>query len=389
MGIIRAFSGALTGTFADQWKEIVTAGNFDEHSLVIPGVIKRSNNGRGTNFYGSDGIISNGSKIYVPNNTAAFIFSESGIESVITQPGGYEYTNGQDSIFNKGGIKKSIFSQTKERIGYGGISANETRIAFVNLREIRNIRFGTRGPLIYNDLFYGLDLSVVAYGSYTIKIINPVAFVTKFVPPNTTRYSMDDAKVREQLTSEFLQSFIDAINTLSSKYRVSQLPSQANEVSQIVATDADGAGTWVNRFGFQIVKVSIESIQFTDDSKALVDKYNQEAMKFKVYDNVSQEKSNIMAQQKMAQGVETHGFGDLGGTFVGVGMAKDFMQQNVTSYQQNQPVQPVNSEAPLEEKKTMSIDEQIEALNKLKGLLDNNILTQEEFDIKKKEIMGF
>lgn len=35
----------------------------------------------------------------------------------------------------------------------------------------------------------------------------------------------------------------------------------------------------------------------------------------------------------------------------------------------------------------MSIDDQIESLKKLKELLDCGILTQEEFDIKKKQIM--
>lgn len=37
---------------------------------------------------------------------------------------------------------------------------------------------------------------------------------------------------------------------------------------------------------------------------------------------------------------------------------------------------------------TMSYDEQIETLNKMKTLLDAGVLTQEEFDIKKKEILG-
>ena len=37
----------------------------------------------------------------------------------------------------------------------------------------------------------------------------------------------------------------------------------------------------------------------------------------------------------------------------------------------------------------MSINEQFEALQKLKELMDAGILTQEEFDRKKKEIMNF
>jgi hypothetical protein len=35
-----------------------------------------------------------------------------------------------------------------------------------------------------------------------------------------------------------------------------------------------------------------------------------------------------------------------------------------------------------------SLDEQIEAVKKLKDLLDSGILTQDEFDTKKKQVMG-
>lgn len=78
MGLIRSFTGALGGTFADQWKDIITAGSFDEHVVVSPGIFQSSNNGRGSNFHGSSGVISNGSKIYVPENTAAFILVNRG-----------------------------------------------------------------------------------------------------------------------------------------------------------------------------------------------------------------------------------------------------------------------------------------------------------------------
>ena len=69
MAIIKAFAGALGGTFADLWKDIITAGRFDEYVVVAPGVPRGTNNGRGSNEYGSEGVISNGSHIYVPEIT--------------------------------------------------------------------------------------------------------------------------------------------------------------------------------------------------------------------------------------------------------------------------------------------------------------------------------
>lgn len=374
MGLIRAFNGAIGGTFADQWKDIFTADSFDEHVVVAPGIQKSYNNSRGSNYKGSDGIISNGSKIYVPENTAAFIFNQSGIEEIITEPGGYEYQNGQESVFNGDGITKSIFNQVSSRFGYGGISSDYKQISFVNLREIRDIKFGTKGAQVYNDNFYGTDLEIYAYGSFTIKVIDPVKFVRNFVPANINYYTFDDVQVRSQILSEFLQSFTVALNSMSNTYRISQLPSQANTLAKIIINDTNNAGTWPDRFGFTIVQVAVENIEFTEDSRELVKQYSSNKMNMKAYEDVSQKTSNIVAQQKIAQGIQSHGFGDGGNMIMGMNMA--------------QAINPNGSNKQESITFSMTLDEQIDALKKLKELVDAGILSEDEFNAKKKEIMG-
>lgn len=390
MGILQAIGGAVGGTFGDQWKDIITAGHFDEHTALIPGERRNADNGRGSNGRGSEGVITNGSSIYVPENTAAFIFNQSGIENIISQPGGYEYHDGQDSVFNGDGVKKSIFKQIGERIGYGGITSDYKQIAFVNLREIRDIKFGTRGPLMYNDLFYGTDLEIFAYGSFTIQIGDPVRFICNFVPANATYYSFDDQRARSQILAEFLQSFTVALNALSTQYRISQLPAQANDIAIKVANDGQNAGTWPARFGFNIVKIGIENIEFSDASRELVQKYSANKMDLKAYEDVSQHASNVAAQQKIAHGVEAHGFGDAGAMMFGAAFAQGV--NPVTGAQANAVV----AEQPMAARQSastvavpsMSVGEQLDAVKKLKELLDAGILTKDEFDSKKKQILG-
>lgn len=372
MGIIKAFTDSVGGTFADQWKKLITAGHFDEHTAVAPGILKMNYNGRGVNTQGSMDVISNGSKIFVPENTAAFIFSQAGIENIITTPGGYEYQEGEESVFNGDGIVGSIFKQAIDRIGYGGISSSEKRIAFVNLREIRDIKFGTRGPQVYNDLYYGCDLEIYAYGGFSIKIVDSEKFIKNFVPANVNSYSFDDPKVRAQVLSEFVQSFIVALNSLSTTYRISQLPSQAIEISKRISEDPYNAGTWKDRFGFELVKVAVENIEFSPESRELVNQFSANKMNMRAYEDVSQRASNIAAQQKIAQGIQDNGLGTGGGMLFGMNMAQNIGPQGQTASTPNS---------------SMSFDEQIETLKKLKELVDMGVLTQEEFDVKKKEIM--
>ena len=39
MGLIKAITDSIGGTFADQWKEIITVQTFDEHTAVSPGIV--------------------------------------------------------------------------------------------------------------------------------------------------------------------------------------------------------------------------------------------------------------------------------------------------------------------------------------------------------------
>ena len=236
MGLIKAATDSLGGTLADQWLDLITAGYFDEHTVVAPGVLKSTNNGRGSNLLGSQGVISNGSKIFVPENTVAYIFSQGGIETVVSEPGPYEYQDGESSVFS-GGNSDSLFRQLGDRFSHGGISSSEKRIAFVNLREIRDIKFGTRGPQVYNDHYYECDLEIYAYGGFSVKVVDADKFIRNFVPANVSSYTFDDPKARGQMVSEFLQSFIVALNGMSSTYRISQLPAQAVEIAKRISED--------------------------------------------------------------------------------------------------------------------------------------------------------
>lgn len=380
MGIFDAAFDSLGGVLADQWKDVVTVAPFDEHTAVAPGIRKSSQNGRGANM-GAEDILSNGSIIFVPENTAAFIFSQAGIEQVITQPGGFEYRDGEASVFDEQdrrekGLGKIILDQAVDRIGFSGMSSEEKRVAFVNLREMRGLKFGTRGPLAYNDLFYGTDLEVFSYGSFSVQVSDPELFVRNFVPANVSSYSLDDPQARSQLLSEFLNSFIAAVNSLSATYRVSQLPSQTNEIAAAISSEDENAGTWPERFGLRLASVAIENIEFSDESRELVRQFSEKKMGVRAYEDVSQRAANVAAQQMIAQGVRDNGLGDGGGMLFGMNLAQSLNPQNAST--------PSSQGSP----SATSLDDQIETLKKLKDLLDLGILSQQEFDAKKREILG-
>ena len=397
MGIVNVAIDSLGGVLADQWKDIVTTGHFDEHVVVAPGVRKVGQNGRGGN-YGSNDVLSNGSLIFVPENTAAFIFSQAGIEQVITEPGGFEYRDGEASVFDdrdreEQGVLKMVLGQAARRVGYAGMSPLQKRVAFVNLREIRGIKFGTRGPLAYNDLFYGADLEVFAYGQLSLQVVDAERFIRNFLPANTYSYSLDDPRARSMLIAEFLASLIVATNALSSGVRISQLPSHVNEIRHMILDEGDNAGTWQDRFGIKLVQVAIENIEFSDDSRELIKSYAKKKLDVSAYEGVSKQAADVAAQQMIAEGVRENGFGAAGGMVLGMGLAGMLNPRNASVESDagagRVPDTTESKGAPGDgAESARTLEDQIEAVKKFKELLDAGILTQEEFDAKKREILG-
>lgn len=383
MGILDAALDSIGGVLADQWKDVVTAAPFDEHTIVAPGVRKESQNDYGAN-QGAGDILSNGSVIFVPENTAAFVFSQAGIEQVITQPGGFEYRDGMATVFDEKdrrerGIGNIILSQAADRIGFSGMTAEEKHVAFVNMREIRGLMFGTRGPLAYNDLFYGTDLEVYSFGSFAVQVTDAERLVRNFVPANVTSYSLDEPRARAQLLAEFLHSFVAAVNSLSGECRISQLPSRSNAIASAIRGEGDNAGTWPERYGLRLAAVAIENIEFSDQSRELVRQFSERKMGVRAYEDVSQQAANIAAQQMIAEGVRENGLGD-GGMLFGMNLASSISPRDASPVGQATDPSPGSKASPL--------DDQMEALRKLKDLLDAGILSQEEFDAKKREILG-
>ena len=119
-------------------------------------------------------------------------------------------------------------------------------------------------------------------------------------------------------------------------------------------------------FWFSIVQAAIENIEFTENSRKLVEKYSADKMNMKIYED-TRKASDIIAQQKIAEGIRDNGFGDTGGMIMGVNMANVFG---------------TNAE---KKANTGSFDQQVENLKKLKELLDAGILTEDEFIVKRKK----
>lgn len=177
MGIIRAITQAIGGGLADQWLEVYEADDMGDNTVFTSGVLIR----KGQNRKGTPDTVSNGSIIHVYDNQFMMLVDGGKIVDYTAEPGYYKVDNSSmPSMFN-GEFGESL-KETFNRFKFGGQTPTMQKVFFINLQEIKGIKFGTRNPINYFDNFYNAELFLRAHGTYSIKVTNPLQFYAEAIP---------------------------------------------------------------------------------------------------------------------------------------------------------------------------------------------------------------
>ena len=445
MGFIKAFSGAVGGMLGDQWKDFLTPPpGISPTAAIFPAVPQGQNAGRGSNTKGSENIITNGSKILVPEGFALVTMQDGQITGLVAEAGGYEFRSddlNSQSLFAGDGILSPTIKMSWERFKFGGQPASQQLAFYVSLKELPNNRFGTQSEIYWDDAYLGAQVGAVTRGTYTLKIVDPILFIRGFVPlayvqagARVFDFTDMDNDAANQLFNEVVSSlaaaFSNYTNDPSKGNRITRIQGDQIGFAQSMSQAVEEGYQWTSDRGITIAKVAIAAIEYDEDTKALLSDV-------KKADALGGARGNSFMQQAAARGIQSAGESGGGGAglaFMGMGMnaaggAMGGLQQPVgqAPYQQvpqqgygQQPPQgypqqgypqqgypqqgygqqpPQQGYAPAHDGAAPSAPapsagsagggEDIAAkLTQLKGLLDQGLITQEDFDAAKNKALG-
>lgn len=312
MGLIKAISGAIGGAFGDQWLEAIEADNMTDRTIMAKGVAVKAGDRRSSNTRGTEGVISNGSMIHVYPNQMMMLVENGKIIDYTAEPGAYRVDNSSSpSLFN--GQFGDSLKDTWDRFKYGGTTPHKQEAVFINLQELRDIKFGTKNPIQYFDNFYNSELFVRCFGNYSIKVVDPILFYVEVADKSRQRQDVDE--LGEQFSSEFMTALSTSINKMSADgFRISHLTSRTQELADYMSDALDK--TWEENRGFEVKAVGINGISYSEESQELINMRNQGAM---LGDPTIRE---AYVQGSIARGMEAAGSneGGAGQAFLGMGI---------------------------------------------------------------------
>lgn len=388
MGFIKAFAGSIGGSFADQWKDFyMPMQNVPATAAIFRAVPQGTNNGRGENTKGSENIITNGSKILVLDGMALVTLQDGAVTGCVTEPGGYIYTSddpNSKSFFSGDGIVASTIKQSWERFKFGGQPGSQQLAFYVNLKEIPNNRFGTQSEIYWDDAYLNAQVGAITRGTYSLKILDPILFVKNFVPVAYLQAGAPVFDFADMDNDAGVQLFNEVVGSLSAAFsNYTNDPSKGNRITKIqgdqigfaqsLSQAVEDAYKWKTDRGLEIVKVAIQAIEYDEDTKKLLSDV-------KKADALSGNRGNSFMQQAVARGMQAAGENPNGGgaamAFMGMGLNS---VGNAVGGLQQQPNQTANNQPQ---------EDPYEKLAKLKKLLDEGVITQEDFDKAKQKLLG-
>ncbi|MEG3049792.1 MAG: SPFH domain-containing protein [Thermomonas sp.] len=381
MGLIQAVAGAVGGMLGDQWKDFYTVpAGLPSTAALFAAVPQGTNAGRGSNTSASSNIITNGSKIVVPEGYGLLLFQDGKITGFVAEPGGYEWRSddiNSKSIFAGDGIVSPLIMQSWERFKFGGQPGSQQAAFYVSLKELPDNRFGTQSEIYWDDGFLNTQVGAVTRGSYTLKIVDPILFVKNFVPASYLQpgqvfdFTDLDNAAASQLFNEVVGSLAPAFslytNDPSKGNRITKLQQDSIGFAKSLSDAVENGYQWKSDRGLVIAKTAIVSIEYDANTKELL-KTVQRA------DALSGARGNSNLQASVAQGIQSAGENGGAAGLMGVGMASGMM--GIGNMQQ-----PVAPAAP-------AADDPIAKLKKAKEMLDLGLISQADYDALKAKALG-
>lgn len=227
---------------------------------------------------------------------------------------------------------------------------------FISTRQLIDNKWGTKNPIMKRDGEFNM-VRLRAFGKFSFRIIDVATFMREIFGSKGIVMTYD---IVEYLSSLVTEAF--AITVGESQMPVLDLITEYRNLSNAIQEKLNGQ---VAAIGVQFSDIVIENIALPEEVEKLIDEQSGIGM-------ASRDMGTFM-QYQTARAMRDAAKQKGGLAGLGAGMALgNTMAKNIQE----------TTNAPKEEKS------KAEQLRELKALLDEGILTQEEFDAEKKIILG-
>jgi membrane protease subunit (stomatin/prohibitin family) len=234
---------------------------------------------------------------------------------------------------------------------------------FVSTKQFTNLKWGTSNPIIMRDPEFK-QVRLRSFGTYTMRVTDPKKFIKEFAGTNPwVRVETISEQLRNTIASKLAEGLAEAgVSVLDLAANFTEIGDRLKPIFQV---EFD---TW----GIELGKFYIENVSLPEEVEKMLDKTTQLGMMSDKLNQFNQMQSGI-ALEKMADNPGAAGTAGIGAGVILTNM----MQSQQQPQNANTPASTANDQQKM-----------LDLLKQLGDLKTAGIITEEEFNQKKAEILG-
>lgn len=343
-------------------------------------------------FPDNDCAVKNGAKLTVRESQVALVLNKGQMGSSYTADDMEVYTPGLHTLSTD---NMPIITKLKSW-KYAFNSPFKVDIYFVNTRQFADMKWGTPQPILVRDPEFG-QVQLRAFGSYAFRINNPPKFFREIAGTNA---EITSDEVKDTLRSAIISRFISTVaksgkSVLDLAMFYAEMGDQLKPVLQEEIKD----------YGIEITKFYIDSISVPENIQKAIDEMTtkgmditmqrkQKMMDLEMQNLEMQTKMNMMNQvTDMNKYMQFQMANNMDNPNTGGGEMSELMKMQMQMQMMNQMMNQNNMANNQQKMNTNTTQEDAKAkimatLKELGELKNAGIITEEEFNEKKKDLLA-
>ncbi|MBQ7563206.1 MAG: SPFH domain-containing protein, partial [Lachnospiraceae bacterium] len=249
--------------------------------VLVQRAFKRTGK-RSSNTKGHDNIISNGSIVAVADGQCMVIVDQGQVVELCAEPGEFVWDASSEPSIFYGSLGSNILNTFKKigrRIAFGGDTAHDQRVYYINTKEIPGNKYGTANPVPFRvvDRNIGLDvdISIRCHGEYSYHLMDPILFYTNVAGNVSEDYKRD--MIDSQLKTELMTALQPAFAKISEMgIRYSALPGHTLELAD--ALNDVLSQKWSGLRGIEVVSFGVDSVTASPEDEQMIKNLQKSAV---------------------------------------------------------------------------------------------------------------
>jgi membrane protease subunit (stomatin/prohibitin family) len=310
--------------------------------------------------------IKSASKLIVgPGQGCIFVY-EGKVEGTFTEEGLYDLRT--DNIPFWTTIKNALYNfESYHKVG----------IYFFRKADILNKRWGTPSPITYNDPKYKFPVGLGAFGNFSFRITKPTEFFRNVV---AGEHWYPVREIQNVLLSRITQPMSDYL--ANAEFGYSEIDKHRNAIADF---SKNAVREIFENLGFELLDFRIEGTNFDDATQGRIGRISDMSAEAQALKELGIDYAQHQQLQAMRDMAKNEGQGNMGMQF-GMGMEMAKMFGGIMGGNAQQQAVPVQQSAP--QPVVASAEDPFQKLDKLKKMFEMGLINEQEYSVKKQEILS-